>query len=389
MATRKEIPLLVTEVKNLMGTCEIDGVSYNVSGEIQLKVGRPFFKGTSNFIHVVDINHEPFDITFQDTIGRKVVCNQFNISSIHSYSQFESYSIAKVTITKGNLDDLDDVEVYNVIRSNKFSGHDFDQYHNRSINNLDVIKTGTQLCSAEISQIDSSSGYLFSPMKFNECLDYRNNILNKFYSILSFVFANFVSLPYQIIWKDSDNYIIEWSDSNYSTDGSGIFYTQYPRVIQNYFDCVWKEWDKYTTILELPALIEYYILIENQKHVESKMLLSCVMMEAFKHSFALKIAKYSQNKSGYFLKPHSAKSKYSFKELVKEVYSHFNVTDGDLNFIPYRNEVIHQGKISVPFKQQYGLFLDLITTIDKLLLNILNYKGLIWDRINSEWIDYK
>ena len=389
MVNRKEIPLLETEIKNLMGTCNINGSSYNVSGELLLKEGKPHFKGTTNFIHVVDINHTPFDMTFQDTIGRQVVCKKFNISSIHSNSQFESDSIISVTISKGHLEDLDDVEVFNVIRSKKFSGQYFDQFHNRSINNLDVIKTGTQLCSAEIPQIDSSSGYLFTPMKYQEYSDYEKNILNKFYSIFSLAFANFVSLPYQIIWKDSDNYVIEWSYSNYSIDGSGIFYTQYPNVIQNYFDCVWKEWDKYVGILELPALIDYYILIENQKHVESKMLLSCVMMEAIKHSYALNIAHYSQNKSGYFLKPHSVKSKYSFKELLKEVYLHFNVVNGDLNFLPYRNEVIHQGKISMPFKQKYGLFLDLITTIDKLLLNILNYKGLIWDRINNEWMDYQ
>lgn len=356
MSIRKEIPLIETEIKNLIGTCNINGTAHSVTGDLFLKEGRPFFKGTTNFIHVIDINHKPFDITLQDTLGRQIVCKKFHISSINSNSQFESDSIINVVISNGLIQDSDDAEIYNVIRSKNFSGQYFDQFNNRSINNLDVIKTGTKLYSIGVQEIDASSGYLFSNIKYSEYPDYDKNILNKFYSIFSFAFSNFVSIPYQIIWKDKDNYIIQWNYSNYSTDGSGIFYTQYPKVIQNYFDRVWKEWDKYIGILDLPALIDYYILIENQKHIESKMLLSCVWMEAIKHSYALNIAKYKQNKSGYFLKPSSSKTKFSFKELVEEVYSYFKINNGDLNFIPYRNEVIHQGKISMPFKTEIFCF---------------------------------
>lgn len=44
MSIRKEIPLIETEIKNLIGTCNINGTAHSVTGDLFLKEGRPFLK---------------------------------------------------------------------------------------------------------------------------------------------------------------------------------------------------------------------------------------------------------------------------------------------------------------------------------------------------------
>lgn len=389
MAHRKAIPLLEIEIKDLTGSCIVDGIQLNILGELILNDGKPFLSAKcDNYLLLSAIAHKTIDLTFVDSLGRRIECRKIGITHTDSDGGFESDDIIDIVIKKGNINNTDDVDFFGVIRCKEFSGQEFDQFGNRSINELSIMAAGAQLCSQTIPQIESGNGYLVSPLKHGDYADFKEKVLPKFHSLISFLFANFVSMPYQLVWKDPDNYIVEWLSTKYSTRGGGIFYTQYPGVIQNFFQKVWLEWDKYGATLELPVLVDYYVLIENETHVDVRLLLASVWMEAMKHMYAVNVAKYKLNAGGYFLKPGLLKGRFSFAELIQEVYSKFKITVGDTSFIPYRNEVVHRGKINEPIKDKLSIFMNLISTIDRLMLNILGYQGQIWDRAAKRYIDY-
>ena len=61
-----------------------------------------------------------------------------------------------------------------------------------------------------------------------------------------------------------------------------------------------------------------------------------------------------------------------------------------MDFIRFRNEVIHQGAISsIPFEEIIIEKNKLEMIIEHLLLNILQYDGIYWDRLSNEWVEYK
>lgn len=125
----------------------------------------------------------------------------------------------------------------------------------------------------------------------------------------------------------------------------------------------------------------------NQEFIEVKILIGCVWMEAIKYEYASNIAKYKKDNNGYFLKPNSSK-KFSFEELIKEVYTYFNISNSDVSFVEYRNEVIHEGKISLSFEDKKNLFNLLVCSIESIMLKILNYKGRIRDRFKGEYVEF-
>jgi len=177
------------------------------------------------------------------------------------------------------------------------------------------------------------------------------------------------------------------------TTGASIFHLKYPGILQNYLERAWSawdkhtDWDKHTEQLDLPALIDLYVLLKDQSHIETRMLIGSVWMEAIKYQYAKNVAGYQQNENDFFLNPNG--KKFSFKELLKEVYKHYNVPNGDLSFIPYRNEVVHQGKItklSVPGQPDPSE--GLIRSIEYTLLMILEYEGEMRDEESKKYIKF-
>ena len=283
----------------------------------------------------------------------------------------------KGIVKKGTIQANDKVGVFNILISKKFYGP----------NKLDKITPNTILFNTHINSIPDSSGYLYSKILFKQPKNYSKK-LDRFYNLFSFATANFVGMPYQLIYKDDNNYIITLSYPNISKDGNGIFYIEYPKIIENFINNSWRKYARFERKLDLPVLLNYYVLIENQKFLDVKLLLCSIWMEAIKHNYAKNIARYNTNRRGYFLKPDSSSNTFSFSELVEKVYDYFNVTNGDLSFVPFRNEVVHQGKLNQNFGNKYNHFLQLMSSVEKILLNLFKYKGLYWDRFSEEWKDY-
>jgi len=142
--------------------------------------------------------------------------------------------------------------------------------------------------------------------------------------------------------------------------------------------------------LDLDKLIMYYIMMKNSHFVDNSYLLGCVFMEGLKYSFAKNIKRIPYDARAHkFLKP-DGKTKYNFDELIRLLYSEFNINHGSTAFIRYRNEVIHEGAISsIGFHDILLEKEELEITIEHLLLNILKYEGLYWDKPSSQWVDYK
>ena len=73
-----------------------------------------------------------------------------------------------------------------------------------------------------------------------------------------------------------------------------------------------------------------------------------------------------------------------------EVYSTYNISTGDTEFIDYRNDLIHTGNMSFPnIDEKIEKKYLLENTIERLLLNILEYHGEYWDNISETWVDKK
>jgi len=386
MENRKNIPHIQTTFVNLQGVLIDNGIKSNIIGKLSYKNNQPVFIGKVTTPLVKIDPSPPYRIELKSQDGHDIICERSWITHYRNFVIFE-FIIDEAIIKKGNIEDKDDVEIFCVFHIKPFCGSEMDQDNLRCINKLDFVALGSRLYSSPIDQINNGNGYLFFPMKLGDFADQERNFLKKFHYLLSFATGNYIGHPYLIIWKDADNYIIKLSHSGYSLEGSGIFYITFPGVIQDILSKAWHSWDNHISQLDLPSLIDCYVLMQNQKHIETKLLLGSVLMEAIKYQYASNIAKYAQDKYDFFIKPSNGK-RFKFEELVKEVYNYYKVKSGDLTFIPYRNEVVHQGKLNLSFPNKMYHFNLLAFSIDQLFLNILGYKGLIWDRFQKKWIKY-
>lgn len=384
MEQRKVIPIIKTEFRNLNGTAIVGKDIIPISGDIFSKDSDTCFCGYGCLPRTIDSVPE-LTLHLKDAEGHEIVCNNCRVVNLllkNGHVNFEA-KILTLTIQKGKIDEENEVEIFSALRIKDFSGEEFDQN-----NRLKFVSKNARLYSVPIPEISNCRGYLYFPMKMSEFNNYGENLINKLCSLLSFVSANFVdSTTYRVLWKDRENYMIQIYPGKFSNKGDGVFRIEYPGIVQNYLKSAWISWDNYIDKINLPSLIDYYVLLKNQEVIEIKILVGCVWMEAIKYEYASNIAKYEKDNGGYFLKPKSS-TKFKFKELVQEVYNYFKINNGDLSFIDYRNEIVHQGKISRSFEDKLDLSDRLIYSIENIMLKILDYKGDIWDRIRREWVKF-
>lgn len=387
--TKKKIPFIKTKFIDLKGKCKTkDGtLSIDVEGQIYLDGITPQFKGKGDFSQFAMISEIPGNMILELSDGDiSVTCEGFWINSMPLRDEFVGTPTV-CRIKQGCIKDTDDIAIYSLFVIPEIGGATFDENGSRCINSLDYIENGARLYSTITPDYEHCNAYSYIPMKYSRYTSEWNTIITKLQYILRFITANYVSSPYSLIHKDDNNYEIELFAIESLQTGSGIFYLNYPNIVSNFLQTSWVEWDNLIPAFPLNAYIDYYVIIANLNHYEGKMIVSCVLMEAIKHDFAKNYKGYTQDSSDFFLKPTGGR--FSFKELVQEVYNQFAVTSGDLSFIRYRNEVIHQGKISIPtFSAKYAQFLLLISSIEKIFLNMFNYKGQIWNRFDEKWEEY-
>jgi len=386
MENRKNIPHIQTTFKNLRGFLIGNGLKANIIGKLFYKNKQPVFIGKVAS-PIFDIAPSPsYKIKLTDQNGHDIICERSWIKGYRNFTIFD-FLIDKTIIKKGNIKDTDDVEIFCILQIKPFCGSEMSHNNIRCINKLDFVAPGSRLYSSPIAQVNNGNGYLFFSMKFSDFAAQEDNFIKKFYYLLSFATGNYIGFPYLIIWKDEDNYIIKLSPSSSPSEGSGIFYITYPDVIQNFLSNAWASWDYHINQIDLPSLIDYYILMQNQKYIDVKLLLGSVLMEAIKHQYASNIRNYSKDRHGFFINP-SNNQRFTFRELVNEIYAYYNVQSGDLTFINFRNEVIHQGKINLSIPNKLNQFNLLAFSIEQIFLNIFNHKGTIWDRFQEKWMEY-
>jgi len=384
----RKIPKVLTELDQLRGTVKCGDIEFGVEGRVYLDESwKPTFEGSADAV-LIPHNISGTELELIDDLGHSVQCKGVHITKIcaepfNNISNFRAY-VSEVLIANDELQKKDTLHVFDAVVIPPFHGAE-----------LDFIKPGTRLYGDTIENIRECNGYLYTPLSSLTDLGQHDSRVDKLSYLLSFAAAQFVGFPWQGVWNDDESiYHIRFRDliEPYTT-GASIFHLKYPGILQNYLERAWSawdkhtDWDKHTEQLDLPALIDLYVLLKDQSHIETRMLIGSVWMEAIKYQYAKNVAGYQQNENDFFLNPNG--KKFSFKELLKEVYKHYNVPNGDLSFIPYRNEVVHQGKItklSVPGQPDPSE--GLIRSIEYTLLMILEYEGEMRDEESKKYIKF-
>jgi len=371
----RKIPKVLTELDQLRGTAKCSDLEFEVEGRVYLDESRkPMFEGLADTV-LTPHNTSEMDLELSDDLGHSVQCKRVRVNNISDFTEFRA-NVSEVLIASGEFQEKESLHVFDVAVIPPFHGAE-----------LDFIKSGTRLYGDPIKNILECNGYLYTLSSLTD-LDQHDSRVDKLSWILSFAAARFVRFPWQGVWNNDESiYHIRFRDSIEPYTGASIFNLRYPGILQNYLERAWPAWDKHTGQLDLPALIDFYVLLKDQRHIETRMLIGSVWMEAIKYQYAKNVAGYQQNRNGFFLKPNSRRT-FGFGELLKKVYNHYNVQNGDLSFVPYRNEVVHQGKINLSIPDQSKLSKVLIRSIESTLLMILGYEGKIWDTENKKYSEF-
>ncbi|MBP8945798.1 MAG: hypothetical protein KBG25_07885 [Paludibacteraceae bacterium] len=353
-------------------------------------------EGCSDNIFISQDEDKVFSGIFTDNQNRIISFDKLYIYktpiSNDSFIEFEAI-ILNATIKNGIIDKEALAQIYVILTTIEFCGNEFieiDGKRDRALNKFTLPPSiELSLINYKFQGISNSTGFIKLTTTINKWETEWPEIIKRLYYILSFSASNFVSMPLTYFIYDDGSKKIEMHSSSQETGrGSSIFYLKHPGVMYNVINTIYPNYFKHEQALDLNKLFHYYIMMKNTHYLENAYLLGCVFMEGVKHSYAKKYKNYPENKGGYFLK--APNRIYTFKELIKEVYNEFRLRDGDEEFIKYRNEVIHQGSIDLPFPEMERQKEQLEITIEKLLLNILGFKGeYYWDRESNDWIKYQ
>lgn len=138
-----------------------------------------------------------------------------------------------------------------------------------------------------------------------------------------------------------------------------------------------KTYDKYcewSPKLNLWVPIHHLALMNNTRYADHKYLMGSVVMESMKTGYAT-YKGYQYIKGAWW----DGKTKKNFETIVTELYDEFKVDGADLDFITYRNEVVHRGYIGIPAAEMFARLTYLKVSIHQLFFNILGYDLLGYD----------
>lgn len=259
----------------------------------------------------------------------------------------------------------------------------------------------------DISSLKYSIGYFLLEDNYKTIKESEEEITDNLYYLLSLFVANFVSLRISLLIgpngiKITANPINKMS----SGKGNSIFFHE-GYQISNFLNSTYENYVKFKDRLGLKAVFRHYIRMKGANHTEMILLMGSVLMECLKYHYAMDRGYIEVNNS--FIKPsanhklrltESGKYKvkkrfgitqsdrYSFKELVEEIYKEFKVTTSSTDFIKHRNEVVHQGTFDLPYKDSEVILKNLEKNITETIFNILQFKGLYSDLDTNDWVTY-
>ncbi|VVB69060.1 Uncharacterised protein [uncultured archaeon] len=346
----------------------------------------------------LEINN--FDIEFQDRNGWKVTGKKFSIfqesgafvAGAVSGPHFVAFKAKgwKLIADRGEISNDDEVNIYYIITDIKFASErripgfiePGIKFSLDKLNNLVLIRS-------EALHVPLSVGYFAVSDEFSNYGRKWENYLDILQLMFRFAATDFINLPVLYIKNRNGGEHLEITAYiEYGGRGSKIFYLSYPGSISDFVNSTFDQFILMREKLDLDKLIMYYIMMRNTGFVDNSYLLGCIFIEGLKYSFAKNIKNYGYDNTKHkFIR--STGVSYNFRELLQELYDEYHIRHGSTSFIRYRNEVVHEGKISsISFDDILREKMELQITIDHLLLKILKYNGLYWDRPSREWVDY-
>lgn len=291
---------------------------------------------------------------------------------------------------RGEISPNDEVNIYNIITDIKFASEiRIPGFSQRGIKfSLDELNR-LVLIKIEVPQVPRSVGYFVIDDQFSNYDQLWRNYLDILELMLRFADTDFINSPILYIKNQAEGEYLEIiSYIEYGGRGSKIFYLSYPGTISDFVNSTFRQFVSLRERLDLDKLLMYYIMMKNTGFVDNSYLLACVFMEGLKYSFAKNIKNYTYNESRHKFEKFSG-GFYQFEELIHELYDEYGITNRNTSFIRYRNEVVHEGKISsISFEEVLREKMKLQITIEHLLLNMLKYEGLYFDRSSRQWVDY-
>lgn len=216
-------------------------------------------------------------------------------------------------------------------------------------------------------------------------------ILGVIQSLLSLAYSRYIKIPlYER--RDSMNniYMVCHPAVVKGMIASPILRIDNPTQVPQLIESGYKAW-RTIAGLNLVHLINLYILSKNQEFPDAALMLGSIWLEAFKHQYAKNIAAYSQNSKGFFLRPSSSSKKgfFGFKELVNEGMKHFGCRKPYKAFKDDRNDVIHTGIAAGGLQAKNRRRQQLEQIIELFLLNVMGFKGDVWDYRLDKWVTCK
>lgn len=385
-----ELNLVEINFQSVTGTIKIDGENITVSQPTVFlnTEGEIIVEGICLEYEYRDISK--FDMEFEDVNGWMVSITNCTKTNFSSPSGKLRAKCIKLNANRGQINIGDEVTMFKLLTGISFAADQFEEVcgvKERKVINFnpndlkDIILVKSQFPKRpEINGYFAVKGSIDNiEMTFKQTFDNIEFLLN-------FAASNFIALPITYIRSSTAEKLEIRPGINETGRGSSILYLQYPGTLSNFINSTYEQYKNLCNVLDLQKLFHYYIMMKNTGFLENAYLLGSVFMEGLKYSYAKN--KYKIDTNGFFLKPNTNKT-FTFIELIKEIYQTYGIKKGDTEFIKYRNEVIHRGDISLPFPDLLDKVIQLEITIEHLILNILNYNGLYWDRTRGSWIDYK
>jgi len=320
-------------------------------------------------------------------------------------SEIEGYSLDIQAINlkakNGKIESLETVQLYKILECYG----DKKKIDSEYVFKPDDLQNLKFIC-LPLEDLEYSIGYFLLEDTYENIKSREEELTDNLYNLLSFFVANFVSLRLSILIGPKGTEINGSTINTMSSGkGSSIFYHERANELSNYLNSTYDNYVLYKESLGLKAVFRHYIRMKDSNHTEPILLYGSILFECLKYHYAKyknyievnnRFIKTSANhkvelKSSGKYKPIERLypiDKYSFKELVEEIYDEFKVVNRDTNFIKYRNGVVHQGIFDVPFIESKIILKDLEKSITETIFNILQFKGLYSELDSYNWVNY-
>ena len=293
--------------------------------------------------------------------------------------------ISRTTAIKGKLTGTDEVEVYLTIGGFEFLTKPDDQnpmFKAQFVDFKPGLLEGVRLYWDSGFYEGLYSGYLYKQTGYEEALKLKEGIFRDILSLFELAIGNYVTSSHLYIRSEKGEFIEVVPALKRNLGDTKIIEFAFSPNAEKYINSCFKNYDELKNSLDLRRIIHWYIGMVGESFLEREFLLGAVLMECLKHNFAKNVKKYPQDGKGFFWGNITGKKKSDrkgFKKLMEELYDHFGVANQYTRFIDYRNEVIHEGSISLPGEKLFEEVYEFQFFIGYLLLYILGYDGEVWD----------